>query len=309
MKKKLRGLKRSAILLDFDLYRVDVPIRGLAEADLSVIDIWPEGVTQTIMFIHGYAGCAETWEYQINHFSRSYRVIVPDLRGHGQSDAPLTQYTMPELVADIDTIADTLNLPEKFILVGHSFGGSICVEYANAHPERLEKLVLIATAGEYPLPKKAAWAYRLPLDLLRPLWKYRPRWNAELHVMKRMMLNNLRQWQGWPLLRNITTPTLVITGERDRYFPRQVFEEVGHMVPGAEVYDVGSAKHKVQLERHQAVNRAIERFISGDERRSWRNHSLAPQRRPWLASPGFIAQISFFRYTGSVRHVLRRIIA
>ena len=286
MKKKLRGIKRSSIQLDFDLYRGNVPLEGVAEANLSVIDIWPEGVEQTIMFVHGYAGCAETWEYQINHFARSYRVVVPDLRGHGQSDAPLTQYTMPEMVTDLHAVANRLKLPDKFILVGHSFGGSICVEYANAHPERLEKLVLIATAGEYPLPKSVAWAYRLPLDILRPLWKYRPRWNAELHVMKRMMLNNLRQWQGWSLLRNITTTTLVITGERDRYFPRHVFEEVGQMVPGAEVYDVGSAKHKVQLERHQAVNRAVERFITNNERRSWREFGKHDGARPWLASYG-----------------------
>ena len=60
MKKKLRGLKRQEVQLDFDLYRVEVPIRELADANLSVIDIWPEGVDRTIVFVHGYAGCAET---------------------------------------------------------------------------------------------------------------------------------------------------------------------------------------------------------------------------------------------------------
>ncbi|MEW5957172.1 MAG: alpha/beta fold hydrolase [Chloroflexota bacterium] len=287
MKRTLRGIKRSTFQLDFNLYRVDVPIRGLVNAELSVIDIWPEKVQKTIMFVHGYAGCAETWEHQLNYFSRSYRVVVPDLRGHGQSDAPLTQYTMPELVADLDTIAAELNLPDKFVLVGHSFGGSICVEYALAQPERLEKLVLIAMAGAYPLPRQAAWASRIPTAILRPLWKYRPRWNADIHVMKRMMLNNMRHWQGWPLLRRITTPTLVITGQRDSYFPRPIFEDVAPAIPGAEVYDVGTAKHKVQLERHRAVNRAIERFIGEGRRGSWRDEAADPARlssqRPWLA--------------------------
>ncbi len=287
MKRKLRGLKRRDIQLDFNLYRVDVPIRGLAGAELSVIDIWPEGVQKTIMFVHGYAGCAETWEFQINHFARSCRVVAPDLRGHGQSDAPLTQYTMPELVDDLNTITETLNFPDKFVLVGHSFGGSICVEYANAYPERLEKLVLIATAGEYPLPRHVTWAFRLPNAFFQPWWDYRSRWNAEIHVLKRMMLNNMRQWQGWSLLRNITTPTLVITGERDSYFPRYVFDDLSKMVPGAEIYDVGSAKHKVQLERHEAVNRAIERFIGEGRRGSWRDQNRTGpllQQRPWLAS-------------------------
>lgn len=285
MKKKLRGFKRRALQLDFNLYRVDVPIKNIANANLSVIDMWPEAIDQTIVFVHGYAGCAETWEYQINHFASSYRIIAPDLRGHGQSDAPYTQYTMEELVEDLHAIVEARNLPERFILVGHSFGGSVCVEYANAHPERLEKLVLIATAGEYPLPKVANWIYRIPTTFFRLWWDYRPKWNAEIHVMKRMMYNNLRKWKGWPLLRNITTETLVITGERDTYFPRYVFDEAANMIPGAEIYDVGSAKHKVQLERHHAVNRTIERFINPERKSSWREDSPADQllsTRPWL---------------------------
>jgi long-chain acyl-CoA synthetase len=285
MKKKLRGVKRDIIKLDFSLYRVDVPVRGVSDASLSVIDLWPEAVDRTIMFVHGYAGCAETWEYQINHFANKYRVIVPDLRGHGQSDAPYTQYTMPEMVEDLQAIVETLKLPDKFTLVGHSFGGAICVEYANAHPERLERLVLIATAGEYPLPKIMNWVFRIPTAFFRPFWPYRPRWNAEIHVMKRMMRNNLQKWQGWPLLRNIKMPALVITGERDNYFPRYVFDDVAKMVPNAELYDVGSAKHKVQLERHEAVNRAIERFVGDGQGSSWRMKATQlTSPRPWLAS-------------------------
>lgn len=287
MKKKIRGLKRATFQLDFDLYRVNVPIRDNPGFNLSVIDLSPEEVTQTIVFIHGYAGVSESWEFQLNHFSSKYRVVAPDLRGHGQSDAPYTEYTMPELVDDLHTIAETLKLPEKFILIGHSFGGSICVEFANAYPERLEKLVLIATAGEYPLPRAISLISKVPIHVLLPLWKYRPKWDAELHVMKRMLFNNLRKWKGWSQLRNITLDTLIITGERDTYFPRNVFDDVSKMVPNAEVYDVGSAKHKVQLERYDAVNRAIERFIDDTQRSSWRTQGSQDtliKRRPWLRS-------------------------
>jgi long-chain acyl-CoA synthetase len=252
------------------LYRSEIPIQGEDHQFLRAIDLHPENVEQTIVFQHGYAGVGESWEYQINHFASHYRVVVPDLRGHGQSDAPYSQYTMDELVADMHAIVEHLQLPERFILVGHSFGGSVCVEYANAHPERIEKLILIATAGEYPLPKAVSLISKIPSSLVRPLWRYRPKWDAEIHVMKRMMLNNLRKWKGWPLLRNLNVDTLIITGERDNYFPREVFDDVGRMVPNAEVVDVGSAKHKVQLERHQAVNRAMERFL-GDHHQSWRN--------------------------------------
>ena len=285
MKKKLRGIKRQDIQLDFDLYRVRVPIPDVANAYLSVLDLHPEGKDRTILFLHGYAGALESWEFQINYFARNYRVVAPDLRGHGQSDAPYTQYTMPELVSDLQAIVETLDFPEKFTLVAHSFGGAIATEYAYAHPERLEKLILIATAGEFPLPKAAALLYRLPITLFRPWWRYRPRWDAELHVVRRMMANNLRKWKGWDKMKALTTPTLVVTGERDNYFPRWVFDDVGETIPGAEIYDVGSAKHKVQLERHRAVNRAIERFVDGDRQRSWREQAAADspeQERIWI---------------------------
>ncbi|MEJ2564078.1 MAG: alpha/beta fold hydrolase [Anaerolineales bacterium] len=291
MKRKLRGIKRRAVQLDFNLYRTEVPIKGLSDSSLSVIDIWPEHARNTVVFIHGYAGCAETWEYQINYFSREYRVVVPDLRGHGQSDAPFTQYTMPELVEDIETIADKLSLAERFILVGHSFGGAICIEYAYAHPERLDKLVLIATAGEYPMPRIVSLASRIPTAAFRPFWRYRPRWNAEVHVMKRMMLNNMRKWSGWDQLEHIHTPTLILTGERDRYFPHRVYAGVAEKIPDARVVDIGGSKHKVQLERHQAVNRALERFFEEGEQKkrlTWRDQTLKPDgfQRPWLSSYG-----------------------
>jgi long-chain acyl-CoA synthetase len=290
--KKPRGLKYRDIQLDLDLYRVNVPIKDLSGVELSVVDVWPDEAQDTLMFIHGYAGCAETWEYQINYFGHQYRVIAPDLRGHGQSDAPYSEYTMDEMVDDLETIASALNLAEPFVLVGHSFGGSICAEYASAYPKRLKKLVLIATAGEYPLPRSASLLSRVPAGAFKPFWRFRPRWNAEIHVMKRMMLNNMLKWKGWDVLKSIHTPTLVITGERDRYFPRWVFDRVKNSLPGAEIIDIGASKHKVQLERHQAVNRAIERFVhtsSDGKRISWREGGYQTKilrSRPWLNSYG-----------------------
>ncbi len=289
MKKQLRGLGHRDIQLDFSLYRKEVPIPNLTNAYLSVIDICPEKAEKTIVFIHGFAGCAETWEYQINHFAREFRVVIPDLRGHGQSDAPYSEYTMQELVEDIYAITQALSLPDKFVLIGHSFGGSICVEYANAHPEQLEKLVLLSTAGEYPLNKSSKIVEKIPAWMFKPWWKYRPKWNAEVHVLKRMMRNNMKNWKGWDLVKKITTPSLVITGARDKYFPRWVFEDLAKMVPGAQIIDIGASKHKVQLERHKAVNRAIERFIEGGQSHSWREGgSVASplEYRPWLKSYG-----------------------
>src|SRR5688572_14046447 len=192
MKKLVRGFKRQTFLYDYSLYRVGVPIPGYPDQYMSVIDMHPDGVEQTIVFQHGFAGIAESWEFQINHFAPNYRVVVPEMRGHGQSDAPFTDYSMADAVTDMHAVFEYLKLPEKIILVGHSFGGSVCVEYANRYPERIDKLILVATAAEWTVPKFVKYLEYLPISLIRPVWKYRPRFNAEPHVVKQMLLNNLR---------------------------------------------------------------------------------------------------------------------
>lgn len=285
MKKRIRGLKRSVFLLDFDLYRVKVPIRDFHGQHLSVIDLHPQDIDSTILFQHGFAGVAESWEYQLARFASQYRVIAPDLRGHGQSDAPHSQYSMSELVQDMHDVLEAMKAPEKIVLAGHSFGGAVCIEFANAYPERIDKLILVASAGEYPLPKIASLLFRIPVHFALPFWRYRRKWDAEYHALKNMFLHSMYGWQAWSQLRNITIDTLVITGERDNYFPRYVYDDVAKLIPGAVVEDVGSAKHKVQLERHDAVNRAIERFIETSKRSSWRSISAVDtlsKGRPWL---------------------------
>ncbi|MYD10971.1 MAG: alpha/beta fold hydrolase [Chloroflexi bacterium] len=285
MKKRIRGLKRSVFLLDFDLYRVRVPIRNYDGQHLSVIDLHPQDVDSTIVFQHGFAGVAESWEHQLAHFASEYRVIAPDLRGHGQSDAPHSQYSMSELVEDMRDVLDALGAPEKIVLAGHSFGGAVCIEFAQAYPERIDKLILVASAGEYPLPRFASLLFRIPVHIALPFWRYRRKWDAEYHALKNMFLHSMHGWQAWSQLRDIKMDTLVITGERDNYFPRYVYDDVAKLIPGAIVEDVGSAKHKVQLERHDAVNRAIERFVKTSKRSSWRSISAVDalsEGRPWL---------------------------
>ncbi len=62
-----------------------------------------------------------------------------------------------------------------------------------------------------------------------------------------MLMNSMRQWDGWKMLTEIFTPTIWIISERDRYFPRRVFECVGEASPGAEIIDGRASKHRVQM--------------------------------------------------------------
>jgi len=270
--------------VDIELYRHDLRLPGPPPMRLSVLDVSPDRPSRTLVFVHGFGGRAAQWKHQLQQFSDDSRVIALDLRGHGFSDAPHSQYDTAELVQDVTQAIDALNLTEKFILLGHSFGGALVTEYASAHPERVEKLVLMATAGEYRLVPPQSVFLRLPLAALNLLHSvYAKRFIfAKPFVMKTMYRNAVNVWNGWDLFRRLAMPVLVIRGHRDAVFAPFYFEEVARTIPNAEEVDMGASGHMVMLERRDAVNRSIERFISGSKSRRDDPRQQLRKERPWL---------------------------
>lgn len=270
--------------LDLDLYRRDVLVSANPRVNLSVIDVDPGQSEGTIVFVHGYGGNATQWHYQLNTYASTHRVVAVDLRGHGQSSRPASAYTLDEFVDDLTRTIELLEIRQPFTLAGHSYGGAIAAAYAVARPHQVERLILIATASKFELIAVAELAFRLPvtvLNLARPF--LRRAFSAPPAVLKRCYYNGLSQWRGETYYPHIQTPTLVIMGDRDRVFPKAVFEDVPRLIPNAQAVNVGVSAHMVMLERREAVNRAINRFLGGTD--TWRSRSLsAPslQRQPWL---------------------------
>ncbi|MBI1279296.1 MAG: alpha/beta fold hydrolase [Anaerolineaceae bacterium] len=272
--------------VDLELYREDILVSEDPPVRLSYIEVLPEHPAGTIVFVHGYGGYAMQWKNQLKAFSDNYRVIAYDLRGHGRSDAPYSQYSMNEAQADLDTLLAKLDVKIPFILVGHSFGGAIVTEFAHRRPQDIARLILIATTGEYPLLKPAALALRLPLAVLVPIRRMvRKQLAAEAHVLRDVYFNNMSRWNGWSMFRDLRMPVMVIRGERDQVYPTAVFEEVARTIPNAEDVNIGVSRHLVPLERAEAVNRAIGRFIGGEaDEPSWwgkRTTSELTVQRPW----------------------------
>jgi long-chain acyl-CoA synthetase len=289
--KILEGQQELEMEIDLELYRREVRVSVRPQVRLSVIDISPEQPQRTLLFLHGYGGGAAQWRYQLNRFSRVNRVIAVDLRGHGRSDKPPGEYTIPALLADLVTVLDALEVKDKVVLVGHSFGGAIASEFAAADPERVERLVLIATSGVYRLNPFYRLLLYLPNSLLPLLSPFTRRWlNAPPQVMKAFYHDTISTWVGWELFRSLHVPTLVIRGHMDIVFEKPVFEEVARALPIVEEVDVGASGHLVMLERRDAVNRAISRFLEVSPR-SWRETEAEPgdaasealvKERPWL---------------------------
>ena len=148
--------------IDLDLYRHEVRVSTKPLVRLSAIDVSPDHPQRTFVFIHGFGGQAEQWQYQMQFFAVENRVIALDLRGHGLSDKPGSGYDMPQVVEDLETALTLLKVKGKIVLVGHSFGGAVVTEYALKNPDRVERLVVMATAGEFNLTPLFKLGLNLP---------------------------------------------------------------------------------------------------------------------------------------------------
>src|SRR5229473_2255090 len=102
------------------------------------------GKGKLIIFLHGFPEFWYEWKNQLAEFGRDYQAVAPDMRGYNLSSKPesVDQYQVKYLVEDLRALADKLG-HKKFILVAHDWGGAIAWAFAIAHPDYLEKLVII----------------------------------------------------------------------------------------------------------------------------------------------------------------------
>ncbi len=277
---------------DVDLYRRSVKLSdepGKKSFNLSAIDVGPREALRTIVLIHGFGGRAAYWKYQLEYFGAECRVVALDLRGHGLSDAPNSRYTVEELTEDVHRALDALEVPRRFVLVAHSFGGAVSAYFMKKYPGRVEKLVLIASAVRFKLRWVGRTVLALPTPLLRGVRRVVPiaRLYPPAHVISTWNRNALSIWDGTPYLKAIDVPTLVILGQRDLLFRQEAYREVSTLIEGAKEVIIPVSAHQVMVERPDAVNRAIERFLGpapqGEERdRRRRDRRELERTRPWL---------------------------
>ena len=120
--------------------------------DYNGYKVWYKdcGQGDPLVFLHNGGNDHRIWDHQAAYFSKEYRVIVVDHLGHGNSDCPALDYTLPLFTGEVAALVDQLNLAPA-TLVGHCIGGSMALNYALQHPENVRRLVLFNVATEKTL--------------------------------------------------------------------------------------------------------------------------------------------------------------
>jgi len=110
-----------------------------------------------VMLIHGMAGSSTTWREVMPSLSERFRVVAPDLLGHGRSDKPATDYSLGAHASLTRDVLANLGV-ERATIVGQSLGGGVAMQFAYQYPELCERLVLVSSGG---LGRDVSWILRL----------------------------------------------------------------------------------------------------------------------------------------------------
>src|SRR5262245_47186431 len=117
-------------------------LRGRTAMQLAYTD---EGPGAAVVLLHGFPLSRGMWTSQVEGIGSIFRVIAPDLRGHGDSPAPEGVYTMDEMADDVIELLDALHLDIPVVIGGLSMGGYVALSIAARYPERLRALMLMDT--------------------------------------------------------------------------------------------------------------------------------------------------------------------
>lgn len=239
-----------------------------------------------LLLVHGFPLDNRMWDAQLEGLAGQARIIAPDLRGHGLSDAPPGPYSMDQHADDLAALLDQLGA-SKAIVAGLSMGGYVVLAFWRRHPERVAGIVLLDTRAEADTPASKAGrdvtasrvreagvgvlADEMMPKLLAPQNLADEQITAPLREMILRQpvegvvgaLGALRdRADGTSTLPTITVPTLVIVGEEDAITPLADAERMAVQIRGAQLVIIPQAGHMSPMENPGAVNPAFVELIS-----------------------------------------------
>ena len=252
----------------------------------------------TLVFLHGIGGNWTVWKKELKFFmNKGYSVLAVDLRGHGMSEAPTNfkKYKLYNFSRDINLVLKKEKI-KNFVLIGHSLGGGIAINYIMRYKKQPKSMVLIESCCSYPFNHQKLFnrnhyvthllryissnkfKNRRHFSYLHEIDFTKPKVSRELHLISHLLhltplrtivktLDNVEKYVFNNKdrinhdLRHYNNPLLIIAGEFDELVPVEYSREIKKLTRHSKMKIIKNAHHRVIVDKANRVNHEINNFL------------------------------------------------
>lgn len=230
-------------------------------------EIYGEGYP--LLLLHGFTGTGAALVEGFNSLSLTYKLIIPDLRGHGRSTNPSNQFTFRQSALDIIALLEHLNIQECSG-VGFSGGGCTLLQMAYQQPERIKSMTIVSAAPYFPLETREVmkqfakqekteeqWASMRTIhfygdDQIKMLWQQANEFSESYNDM------NFTP----EMLSQIKSKTLIVQGDRDPIYPIELSIEMYKNIPNAYLWIIPNGGHvPISIDNNEEFINYLKKFL------------------------------------------------
>ncbi|MDF2578135.1 MAG: alpha/beta hydrolase fold-containing protein [Chlamydiales bacterium] len=230
-----------------------------------------EGRGDPLLLIHGFTGSCLDWQPFRAKWSEQFRLILPDMRGHGYSTNPLTEYSFQQVALDLLLLLDRLQI-KKCKAIGCSGGGNALLHMACLQPQMIDAMVLVSATNYYPEQARALMCQTNIANMTKEEWQ---RLRNQHHLGDAQIYKLFEQTRSFAdsyddmnftseELSKIVARTLLVQGDRDIFYPIDISVEMYKSIPRCSLSIIPDAGHvPIAGDTQDYFIKMISKFLDG----------------------------------------------
>jgi pimeloyl-ACP methyl ester carboxylesterase len=232
--------------------RMEVSTNGGHTERVNDIEMYYEvrGEGEPLVLLHGGGGAGENWQLIFKEPPEGFRLIIPDMRGHGRSTNPSMGLTFRQLALDVFALMDRLGI-ERFKAIGLSMGAKTLLHVATQQPDRVDAMVVVSATPYFPAEARAIMREMTPDNRSESEWQQMREWHKHGDEQIRAIWSGMNALKDSytdmnftpPYLSTITARTLIVHGDRDPLYPVELALEMYAAIPRSYLWVIPNGGH------------------------------------------------------------------
>ena len=208
------------------------------------------GEGEPLVLLHGGGGAGVNWELIFKEPPAGYRLVIPDLRGHGRSTNPAAEFSFRQAAQDVFGLLDRLGI-ERFKAIGLSLGAKTLLHVGTQQPSRVEAMVVVSATPYFPEQARSIMRQLTVESQSEAEWQQMRQWHKHGDEQIRKLWQQMSAFKDSyenmsftpPYLATITARTLIVHGDRDPLYPVDLAMEMYSAIPRSYLWIVPNGGH------------------------------------------------------------------